>query len=58
MGIGVYLIIGLIIEIVIMKQDAEAGAPYTMGEVLVGAIIDIVAWPIVLLVNILGRLGH
>lgn len=51
----IYLIIGTIFEAFIMANYLRDKVPYTKTEIIVGGIIDIIAWPVVLLDNIMGR---
>jgi len=48
-----YLIVGIIFEAFTIRGYIEQKVPYTKAEILIGGIIDIVTWPIVLLVNII-----
>lgn len=51
----IYFIMGVIHEVFVLKTYWEEKVPYTKAEILFGAAIDIIAWPIVLIVNIIGR---
>lgn len=50
----IYLIIGTIFEVFILVNYLRDKVPYTKTEIIVGGIIDIIAWPVVLLDNIMG----
>lgn len=49
----IYLICGIVFEFFILKSYFENNDPYTIAEILIGAVIDIIAWPIILLENII-----
>lgn len=51
----IYLIVGTIFEFFILRNYLRDKVPYTKTEIIVGDIIDIIAWPVVLLVNIVMR---
>ncbi len=52
-----YLIAGIIVEAFILKGYTEE-VPYTRAEIFFGGIIDILTWPIVLLVHIIINGGR
>lgn len=54
MGMKIYLTIGLIFEILVLRSYIKANVPYTKFEIWLGAVIDVFAWPIVLLRNIIN----
>lgn len=54
----IYLIAGIIVEAFILKGYAEDEVPYTKAELFFGGIIDILTWPIVLLVHIIINGGR
>lgn len=54
----IYLIAGIIVEAFIIKGYAEDEVPYTKAELFFGGIIDILTWPIVLLVHIIINGGR
>ena len=51
----IYLIIGTIFEAFVLANYFKDEVSYTKTEIIVGDIIDIIAWPVVLLVNIVMR---
>ncbi len=53
-----YLIAGIIVEAFIIKGYVENEVPYTKAELFFGGIIDILTWPIVLLVHIIINGGR
>lgn len=54
----IYLIAGIIVEAFILKGYAEDEVPYTKAELFFGGIIDILTWPIVLLLHIIINGGR
>ena len=54
----IYLIAGIIVEAFILKGYAEDEVPYTKAELFFGGIIDILTWPIVLLVHFIINGGR
>lgn len=58
MALRLYLIAGIIVEAFIIKGYIESEAPYTKAEIFFGGIIDIVTWPLVLLVHIIINGGR
>lgn len=48
----IYLICGIIFEAFILNSYWKNKVPYTKAEIFIGGIIDILAWPIVLINNI------
>ncbi len=54
MGMKIYLILGIIFETFVIRGYIEEKVQYTKAEILVGAIIDIIIWPIVLLANVIS----
>ena len=54
MGMKIYLIAGLITEAFILRTYWKEKVPYTKDELLIGAAVDIIAWPIVLIANIVS----
>lgn len=53
MALKLYLIVGIIFATYVIKGYIENEVPYTKAEILIGGILDILTWPIVLLVNII-----
>lgn len=53
MAVKIYLIAGILFEAFVLWDYFRCKVPYTKAEIVFGAIIDIVAWPIVLLANII-----
>lgn len=47
----IYWIIGILFEIHVLRSYKKAGASFTDAELLIGAVIDIIIWPIVLLTS-------
>lgn len=48
----IYLIFGIVFEAFILNSYWKNKVPYTKVEIFIGGIIDILAWPIVLIDNI------
>lgn len=48
-----YLIAGIIIEAFVIRDYAKDEVPYTKAQMVIGGILDIITWPIVILVNII-----
>lgn len=48
----IYLICGTVFELFILNAYRKSKVPYTIAEILIGGIIDILAWPIILFKNI------
>lgn len=53
MALKLYLIVGIIFAAYVIKGYIENEVPYTKAEILIGGILDILTWPIVLLVNLI-----
>lgn len=53
MGMKIYSIAGIIIEAFIIRTYMKEKVRYTKAELLVGAAVDIIAWPIVLIGNVI-----
>ena len=51
MFVIIYWIIGVLFEIRALKSYKKMGDSFTNSEILIGAIIDIIIWPIVLLTS-------
>lgn len=51
MFVIIYWIIGVLFEIRVLKSYKKMGDSFTNSEILIGAIIDIIIWPIVLLTS-------
>ena len=50
-----YLVVGIMLEILVIKSYIKHNPHYDKIQYLIGSVIDIVAWPIVLLGNIIGN---
>lgn len=50
---NIYLTVGVIFEAFILRQYKKDKVPYTRLQIIIGGIIDIIAWPVVLLGNIM-----
>lgn len=50
---NIYLTVGVIFEVFILRQYQKDKVPYTKASIIIGSIIDIIAWPVVLLGNIM-----
>ena len=48
-----YFATGVLFEAFVMRGYIKEKVPYALAEIITGGIIDIVAWPVVLLVNII-----
>lgn len=48
-----YFAIGVIFEVFVMRGYIKEKVPYALTEIITGGIIDIVAWPVVLIANII-----
>lgn len=51
MFVIIYWIIGVLFEIQVLKSYKKMGDSFTNAEILIGAVIDIIIWPIVLLTS-------
>ena len=50
-----YLAIGIMLEILIIRSYIKYNPNYEKIQYLIGGVIDIVAWPIVLLGNVINQ---
>ena len=50
-----YLFAGVIFEAYTLWGYIKDKVPYTISEIILGGLLDILTWPIVLLINIIDR---
>ncbi|MCD8119685.1 MAG: hypothetical protein LUE29_09460 [Lachnospiraceae bacterium] len=53
MGKKMYLITGIIFEALVLRNYAKNNVSFTWPELIAGGVIDIAAWPVVLLANVI-----
>lgn len=53
MDMSIYLTIGFICEAIVLWGYIRDEDQYTWYELLIGAVVDIIAWPIIIILSII-----